>query len=421
MLDTMPNQEPPSAEDGWETFFRWGPYGLLALGTLVCAATAPALMSRGEVYAAGVLVAAAVALQAWWAAKRRDLPQRAPAGIGYYAARTVLAAVLTWLNPFFSIYAVIGYFDAAPLLSPRLARAGLLVTAVIMAGAQAGGLPPDSATELLLFGALLALNATLVMVFGHIGAKEEEESRAKAATVAALERANARLEQALAENAGLQTQLLVQAREAGVDEERRRLAAEIHDTIAQGLAGIVTQLEVVLVGGDPAAARVHVERAQALARESLGEARRTVHALGPRALEHDALHEALGKTVAEWSERTGVRAEFTATGTVEPLHDEIEATFLRIVQEALANAARHAGADRVGVTLSYMEDEVTLDVRDDGRGFDPLAVPARGAAGGFGLAGMRSRAERLAGTVDVESEPGGGTAISARVPLVRHG
>ena len=100
---------------------------------------------------------------------------------------------------------------------------------------------------------------------------------------------------------------------------------------------------------------------------------------------------------------------------------EVAATLLRIAQEALANTAKHAGATRAGVTLSYMGDEVTLDVRDDGRGFDPVAVVPRSRTGGFGLAGMRARAERVAGAVAVESEPGQGTAISARVPLVRHG
>jgi signal transduction histidine kinase len=114
-----------------------------------------------------------------------------------------------------------------------------------------------------------------------------------------------------------------------------------------------------------------------------------------------------------------VRAEFTVTGTTEQLHDEVSATLLRIAQEALSNAARHARADRVGVTLSFMGDEVTLDVRDDGTGFDPAAVPARTRTGGFGLDGMRARAERIAGSLTVESEPGHGTAVSARVPLVR--
>jgi signal transduction histidine kinase len=138
------------------------------------------------------------------------------------------------------------------------------------------------------------------------------------------------------------------------------------------------------------------------------------------ALEHDGLPEALRKTVSEWGERTDTRAEFTLTGTAEHLHEEVAATLLRIVQEALSNAARHARASRVGVTLSYLGDEVILDIRDDGTGFDLLALPARSSAGGFGLDGMRARAERIAGALTVESEPGLGTALSARVPLVRH-
>jgi signal transduction histidine kinase len=125
--------------------------------------------------------------------------------------------------------------------------------------------------------------------------------------------------------------------------------------------------------------------------------------------------------VDAWTEEFGVQAMFTITGTVEPLHEEVEATLLRIAQEALANAGRHASAGRVGVTLSYMDDEVTLDVRDDGRGFDLRVPRPRESPGGFGLGGMRARAARLAGTVDIESEPGQGTAVSARVPLVRHG
>ncbi|MER6924257.1 sensor histidine kinase, partial [Streptomyces spiralis] len=141
--------------------------------------------------------------------------------------------------------------------------------------------------------------------------------------------------------------------------------------------------------------------------------------LAPVALAADGLPEALKKTVAEWGERAGVRAGFTVTGTAEQLHDEVSATLLRIAQEALSNAARHARPARVGVTLSFMGDEVTLDIRDDGTGFDPAAVPQRTHSGGFGLDGMRARAERIAGSLTVESEPGHGTAVSARVPLVR--
>lgn len=102
-----------------------------------------------------------------------------------------------------------------------------------------------------------------------------------------------------------------------------------------------------------------------------------MHNLAPVALEHDGLPQALKSTVAEWGERTGIRAEFTVTGTAEHLHDEVSATLLRIAQEALSNASRHAHATRLGVTLSFMGDEVVLDIRDDGRGFDPLAARER--------------------------------------------
>ncbi|MFD9031903.1 sensor histidine kinase [Streptomyces sp. NPDC059567] len=343
------------------------------------------------------------------------------ASVCYFVLRTALAFALAWFNPFFSVYACIGFFDAVQLLPPRLARAGLLCTAVTMAGAQSGGLPPASLVGWFVFGGLFTLNACLAMVFSHLGTKEAEKAAERAATITELARTNARLEQALDENAALQAQLLLQAREAGVADERRRLAAEIHDTLAQGLAGIIAQLQVVTATPDQELARVHLRRAAGLARHSLGEARRSVQNLSPVALEHDTLPEALKKTVADWSERTGITARFTVTGTEEPLHDEVAATLLRIAQEALANAERHSGASRAGVTLSYMGDEVTLDVRDDGRGFDPGAVPARTGGGGFGLDGMRARAERLAGAVALETEPGEGTAISARVPLVHHG
>ncbi|MEU9608737.1 sensor histidine kinase [Streptomyces sp. NPDC048057] len=423
------------AEVRWAQFFRYGPYLVLGLATFLAAMSAGTLMSRTEIHLAGVLLVLVLALQVWWSfgPHARDdrvhttvltIPPRgraATAGQVFYALRTLLALGLTWTNPFFAIYAVIGYFDASHLLPARRLPYGLLATTVIMAGSQSGGLPPQTASNWIAFGALFVLNAFFCLVFAHIGGHEQDALRQKARAYRELERTNARLTQALDENAHLQAQLLVQAREAGVADERRRLAAEIHDTIAQGLAGIIAQLQVVTLTRDEETAREHLSRAADLARSSLREARRSVHNLSPVALEHDTLPEALEKTVAEWSRGCGVSARFTVTGTAEPLHAEVEATLLRIAQEALANTARHARASRVGVTLTYLGDEVIVDVRDDGHGFDPLAVPARSGSGGFGLEGMRARAERIAGTAHVESEPGRGTAVSARVPLVRHG
>lgn len=409
-----------TAEQWWERFFRHGPYALLALAAVVSAVTSGFIMSRTDVYAAAALFPAALVLQLLWS--RAPAEQGSRAAQCHFTLRTLLAFGLTWCNPFFSIYAVLGYFDAGRLLPRRRVRAGLLVTAVIMAGSQSGsGLPPTTAMNWVVFTIVLAVHVSLTMVFAQIGNREAEQERARTDTITALESANARLEQALAENAGLHAQLLVQAREAGVADERRRLAAEIHDTIAQGLTGIIAQLQAVTSTAetDPVLAGEHLARAAALARHSLGEARRSVHDLVPSALEHDDLPGALKKTVTTWSQRTGVRAEFTVTGTAEPLHDEVGATLLRIAEEALANAARHAGASRAGVTLSYMGDEVSLDVRDDGRGFDPAALPPYRGAGGFGLGGMRARAERVAGTVEVETAPDLGTAVCARVPMVR--
>ncbi|MEV0414978.1 sensor histidine kinase [Streptomyces sp. NPDC050448] len=407
-------------DERWEAFHRWGPYALLGTASLIAAATADLMMSTADRRAAAGLVGCALLLQLGWGRLRAARPGPSAAAGAYYALRWALGFALTWLNPFFAFYAVIGYFGADRLLPRRWVRVGLLASVITMSGSQSGGLPPKGSMGWVVFGALMGVNIALLTVFHHFAEQEEERARLQAQTIGELETANARLRQALDENAALHAQLLLQAREAGVADERRRLAAEIHDTIAQGLTGIIAQLQVVAVGSDPDTMRDHLASAQALARHSLGEARRSVQNLSPLDLEHDLLHEALHRTVAAWGTRHGVRADFTVTGTAQQLHEEIEATLLRVAQEALANAGRHAGASRVGVTLSFMGDEVSLDVRDDGRGFDPLGLPPRSGTHGFGLDGMRARTERIAGTVTVESEPGHGTAVCARVPLVPH-
>lgn len=410
-------------ERRWEQLHTWGPYGLLGISVVLAIASTGVIDRSIEWYAAWVLVVTAAALQLWWhgtrsrRAGRGRIPSRA--GTAYYIVRWALGFALTWIDPFFAFYAAAGYMDADELIPGRWQRLGLLASAVTVASAQAGGLPFGSGVQWILFAALLVVNSGLQMVVAHLTQQEAQRSRERTETITELERTNSALQQALDENAALHAQLVVQAREAGVADERRRLAAEIHDTIAQGLTGIIAQLQVVAGATDLTTARIHLERASGLARHSLGEARRSVHNLAPVALADDGLPEALKKTVAEWAERTGIRAEFTVTGTAEQLHEEIAATLLRIVQEALSNAARHAHATRLGVTLSFLGDEVILDIRDDGQGFDPLALPERTRAGGFGLDGMRARAERVAGTLTVEAEPGHGTAVSAHVPLVR--
>ncbi|GAA2790367.1 sensor histidine kinase [Kribbella solani] len=396
-------------------FHRWAPYFLLGLGSLLAAATAELLTPwTGQRVAAAVLVVAALAIQLWWSWSGRLHRGPNAVSVTYFVVRWAIASALTVLNGFFSFYVVAGYFDTDETIpGRRRKRLALFACTIPVAMAQTGGVPFHSGTGWLVFAGLLIANNLLLTVMKHFADQQAARSEARATTIA-------ELEQAHEENAALQAQLLVQAREAGIADERRRLAAEIHDTIAQGLTGIIAQLQVVANTSDPATIQDHVGRASDLARHSLGEARRSVQNLAPAGLSYDGLPEALRKTVDQWSERTGVPAEFTLTGTAQHLHGEFAATILRITQEALANVSKHAAATRVGVTLSFMDSEVTVDIRDDGKGFDPLALPARSGTGGFGLEGMRARAERIAGSLTIEAEPGFGTAVSARVPLVLH-
>ncbi|WP_134127279.1 sensor histidine kinase [Kribbella pratensis] len=394
-------------------FHRWAPYFLLGLGSLLALATADQIMpSSREQITACVLVGVALLLQLWWSRSGRLHRGPNAVSVTYYVIRWAIAAVLTMLSGFFAFYVAAGYYDADEVIpGRRRRRLALFACSIPIASAQTGSFPPEGRTGWLAFAGLLVANNALVTVAKHLADQQEARSTARAVTIAELERAHE-------ENAALQAQLLVQAREAGIADERRRLAAEIHDTIAQGLTGIIAQLQVVANSSDPATVKAHVGRATDLARHSLGEARRSVQNLAPAGLSSDGLPEALRKTVDQWSERTGVPAEFTLTGTAQHLHGEFSATVLRITQEALANVSKHAAATRAGVTLSFMDDEVTVDIRDDGKGFDPLALSARTGTGGFGLDGMRARAERIAGSLTVESEPGFGTAVSARIPLV---
>jgi signal transduction histidine kinase len=210
--------------------------------------------------------------------------------------------------------------------------------------------------------------------------------------------------------------------EAAVLGERQRLARKIHDTLAQGLTGIVTQLEAAeaALEGRPESVRAHLDAARRLARESRGEARRSVRALRPGPLEAGRLVDALGDVARRWASDHGVPAAVTTVGDARPLSSETEVTLLRVAQEALANAGRHANASAVALTLAFGDGQVSLDVTDDGVGFDPGAAGGgNGSGGGFGLTAMHERAAALQGSLEVESGPGQGTTIVATIPVGR--
>ncbi|MET9675104.1 sensor histidine kinase [Streptomyces sp. NPDC006482] len=209
-------------------------------------------------------------------------------------------------------------------------------------------------------------------------------------------------------------ELAAAERHAGTLAERERLAREIHDTLAQGLSSIQLLLraaERVLPPDSPAAG--HIDGARQAAQDNLAEARRFVRALSPPDLEHGSLAAALERLCEPG---VGPRVRFSVSGTPVELPTPYEVALLRIAQSALANTVRHASASRAEITLSFMDASVTLDVVDDGKGFDPGSVRQSSEAG-FGLPAMRSRAESLGGTFTVESAPGQGTAVAVSLPL----
>jgi signal transduction histidine kinase len=201
--------------------------------------------------------------------------------------------------------------------------------------------------------------------------------------------------------------------EAGVLAERHRLAGEIHDTLAQGFASIVTLLQASLRAGAPRTgdARCHLEMALATARENLAEARTVVTALSPAQLESGTLAEALRRVADATAAAADVEVTAEATGTARRLPMGTEVVLLRVCQEALANVRKHAGARQVSVRLCYTDGVVRLTVADDGGGFDLNHVN-----GGYGLHGMRERVRQVGGTIQVRSAVGAGTEISVEVP-----
>jgi signal transduction histidine kinase len=338
--------------------------------------------------------------------------RRPVAVVGFFSGLVVLIGTLLSESEAFTWFAWIGYPYAFLLFSARWTVFAVAATAL------ASVVPRSQLFTQVGMGAGYAVvlgTVIPVIIAGWVAGSESEKRRKSNVELA---ESNRKLAAALEENAGLHAQLLTQAREAGVADERSRLAREIHDTLAQGLTGIVTQLQAAQrVREDPAVWPEHVAKAHALAKESLTEARRSVRELRPGPLADSPLPGALRELAAKWSQRSAVPATVEVTGEPRPLATGIEVTLFRAAQEALANVAKHAGATRVGLTLCYAGEVVLLDVRDDGAGFDP-ALPYSTVDGGFGLNGMRQRVLGVGGSLAVESAPGEGTAISVNVPAI---
>ncbi|GAB3461704.1 sensor histidine kinase [Actinophytocola sediminis] len=206
------------------------------------------------------------------------------------------------------------------------------------------------------------------------------------------------------------------SREAGVVAERSRLAAEIHDTLAQGFTSVLTLVQAAeseLDGdqaGDREKVRHHLRLAARTARENLGEARALVAGLMPSVLGTASLDEAIHRQLERLAEETAMHTDYEVEGDIAELPTGLEVVLLRTVQESLTNVRRHADAARVTIHLRADATTATLRVTDDGTGFDPeLAVD------GYGLRGMRARAEQVGGSLEIGSGPAG-TTLTLEVP-----
>ncbi|MEU0405080.1 sensor histidine kinase [Streptomyces sp. NPDC006197] len=359
---------------------------------------------------------------------------------------------LLWLTPEALWLAFPLYFLQLHLLPTRWSLPAVALTAAAAILSYVGhgaALNPG-----VFIGPLLGAAVAVATVLGYQALYRESERRR-------------RLIEELIET---RAELAAAERHAGTLAERERLAREIHDTLAQGLSSIQLLLraaERVLPPDSPAAG--HIGRAREAAQDNLAEARRFVRALSPPDLEHGSLAAALERLcepgpgpvpegpagaspygpapegpsgtgpygsapedpsgaspygpapedpsgTGPYGPGGGPRVRFSVSGTPVELPTPYEVALLRIAQSALANTVRHASASRAEITLSFMDASVTLDVVDDGRGFDPASVRPS-SDGGFGLPAMRSRAESLGGTFTVESAPGQGTAVAVSLPL----
>lgn len=333
------------------------------------------------------------ALCGWYAAAGAPALRREPrtGGWRYVAGAVALTVALFAVAPVGAVMLCLLYPHIWALLPlrPAVAASVLALVATAVAMLADGAAPPR---VLVIFGIGLVMAVALGIWITRI----IEQSRQRATLVAELEATRAELAEV--------------SRRAGAMAERERLAADVHDTLAQGFTSVLLLLAAAETVPDLATARYHIGRARSTARENLAEARALIADLAPPALHGGSLPGALGQLVDRLAGDLGVPPALTVRGAPRVLLADQEVVLLRVAQEALANVRKHAGAGRVDVELDYAGPAVTLRVTDDGRGFDPEAV-----TDGFGLAGMRSRLAQVGGVFEVRSAVAAGTTIEARL------
>lgn len=322
-----------------------------------------------------------------------------------YSLPFVIFSIIAWsilirISPIYYLV-LFGLFSQIYIMLPlNYASVSALLVAGLMAYNQTIGSGDPFSWQIGLIYLLIGLGSVILGAWIHAIIQKSEERR-----------------ELLDQLQATQVELAEAERRAGVLAERQRLAHEIHDTLAQGFISIIMHLETAEQAiAEPASETAHqIQQAKETARHNLQQARRVVADLRPESLENDSLPAALERTVQRWSQQHNIPATMHTTGTPLPLHPDVDVTLLRATQEALANIYKHAQAQTVSVTLSYMGDTVLLDVQDDGVGLNGAKPSPFG--GGFGLQAMRERAAQFGGELLLESEPGGGTTVVVSIPI----
>ncbi|MGF1471134.1 MAG: sensor histidine kinase [Rubrobacteraceae bacterium] len=390
----------------WHRAMHFVFYGLLAFSMIPALLDGPVNGPYTWRYAI-VVCGLALLLGGWYwllvVTPRVRVEERPLRALGYYVVALVVFAGLISVHPAFMFLSFVFYWHTFSLLPTRWAIPGTAVLSVLLVWVSGGSESLSqlvSAPGIFIFLGSLVVAGVLSLFIGSIIDQSEERQRL------------------IEELDSTRAELAKEERRAGMLEERGRLAREIHDTLAQGFISVVTHLEAAdaALSADEESGRWHLDQARHTARDNLVEARRLVRALQPELLESSSLPEALERLAQRWAESSGARAGVSVTGDERQLPQELQVTLFRVAQEAFSNARKHAGASRVDLTLSYIDDLVVMDVQDDGAGFDP-AVSENGAGGGFGLRAMRERIERLDGSLLIESKPGEGTTLVATLPV----
>ena len=425
-------------EPAWEAF-----YALVYVATAILVESAPRSPASG--IAAGLAFAA---MLPWYLFLGRPVMRldesswrRVAAGWRgpiYLTGLIVLFAVADHANPNGWFFAFALSSQCFQVTTP-IRRAMAFVIVLNLVGGLTVVLASPTAQNIATAIGLVLFAIAFSMVYSRWTVRVIEQSRERAVLIAQLESA--------------QAELAVAYHEAGVYAERQRLAAEIHDTLAQGFLSIVTLIQAAQAAQGAQAGRAstapsrpapdapdvlgdYLELTVATARESLAEARTLVAALAPASLDDVGLAGAVARAAGATGKAAEIEATCATEGTARPLPTATEVVLLRVSQEALTNVRKHAAATRVDIRLRYAASTVELTVADNGRGCAAPAPAANmtganitadaadaadaagetGALTGFGLRGMGERLRQVGGTLTVATAPGAGTTIRAEVP-----